>query len=146
MFSDQPLHLPDWSKLELPPHQREIQADLKIGSSLTLPLRRDGECIGVIGVGRTQAQAFAPREIALLESFADQVREYIDQQGPAFRLNFFVDEVGQFIGQDSKLMLNLQTIAESLATAAIYGDSVPVSSLKSYFAIRWVPAARWKRG
>jgi hypothetical protein len=51
-----------------------------------------------------------------IESFADQVREYIDQQGPAFRLNFFVDEVGQFIGQDSKLMLNLQTVAESLAT------------------------------
>ncbi|HRH89040.1 MAG TPA: GAF domain-containing protein, partial [Rubrivivax sp.] len=72
LLSGQALHLPDWSKIELPPHQREIQADLKIGSSLTLPLRRDGECIGVLGVGRIQAQAFAPREIALLESFADQ--------------------------------------------------------------------------
>ena len=51
-----------------------------------------------------------------IESFAEQVREYIDQQGQDFRLNFFVDEVGQFIGQDSKLMLNLQTVAESLAT------------------------------
>lgn len=51
-----------------------------------------------------------------IESFAEQVREYIDAQGPQFRLNFFVDEVGQFIGQDSKLMLNLQTVAESLAT------------------------------
>ena len=51
-----------------------------------------------------------------IESFSEQVREYIDQQGKDFRLNFFVDEVGQFIGQDSKLMLNLQTVAESLAT------------------------------
>ena len=51
-----------------------------------------------------------------IESFAEQVREYIDQKGKDFRLNFFVDEVGQFIGQDSKLMLNLQTVAESLAT------------------------------
>lgn len=51
-----------------------------------------------------------------IESFAEQVREYIDEQGRDFRLNFFVDEVGQFIGQDSKLMLNLQTVAESLAT------------------------------
>jgi len=51
-----------------------------------------------------------------IETFAEQVREYIDQQGKDFRLNFFVDEVGQFIGQDSKLMLNLQTVAESLAT------------------------------
>jgi hypothetical protein len=51
-----------------------------------------------------------------IESFAKEVREYIDEQGTDFRLNFFVDEVGQFIGQDSKLMLNLQTVAESLAT------------------------------
>jgi hypothetical protein len=51
-----------------------------------------------------------------IESFAQEVREYIDEQGADFRLNFFVDEVGQFIGQDSKLMLNLQTVAESLAT------------------------------
>ncbi|MBL8028670.1 MAG: BREX system P-loop protein BrxC [Fibrobacteres bacterium] len=51
-----------------------------------------------------------------IESFAERVRVYIDKQGPTFRLNFFVDEAGQFIGQDSKLMLNLQTIAETLAT------------------------------
>jgi hypothetical protein len=51
-----------------------------------------------------------------IESFALSVKEYIDKQVPGFRLNFFVDEVGQFIGQDSKLMLNLQTLAESLAT------------------------------
>lgn len=51
-----------------------------------------------------------------IEGFAKMVREYIDQQPPGFRLNFFVDEVGQFIGQDSKLMLNLQTVAETLGT------------------------------
>ena len=33
-----------------------------------------------------------------------------------FRLNFFVDEVGQFIGSNTHLMLNLQTIAETLNT------------------------------
>ncbi len=51
-----------------------------------------------------------------IESFAHRVKEYIDAQPPGFRLNFFVDEVGQFIGQDSKRMLNLQTVAETLAT------------------------------
>lgn len=50
------------------------------------------------------------------EDFAKRVKAYIDTQGPDFRLNFFADEVGQFIGQDSRLMLNLQTITESLAT------------------------------
>ena len=41
---------------------------------------------------------------------------YIAAAGPDFRLNFFVDEVGQYIAENIKLMTNLQTIAESLAT------------------------------
>lgn len=53
-----------------------------------------------------------------IEDFADEVVEWLDQQPAGFRLNFFVDEVGQFIGDDTKLMLNLQTIAESLNTKA----------------------------
>ena len=51
-----------------------------------------------------------------IESFAQMVKDYIGRQPAGFRLNFFVDEVGQFIGQDSKLMLNLQTVAETLGT------------------------------
>lgn len=51
-----------------------------------------------------------------IEDFADQVNAYVEQQGPGFRLNFFVDEVGQYIAENVKLMTNLQTIAESLAT------------------------------
>ena len=51
-----------------------------------------------------------------IDDFAKQVRDYIDQKGNDFRLNFFVDEVGQYIADNSKLMVNLQTIAESLNT------------------------------
>lgn len=51
-----------------------------------------------------------------IEDFAEQVHDYIESQGPDFRLNFFVDEVGQYIAENVKLMTNLQTIAESLAT------------------------------
>ena len=51
-----------------------------------------------------------------IEDFAEQILAYIDRQGPEFRLNFFVDEVGQYIADNVKLMTNLQTIAESLAT------------------------------
>ena len=51
-----------------------------------------------------------------IEDFADQVKAYVDRQSPDFRLNFFVDEVGQYIAENVKLMTNLQTIAESLAT------------------------------
>ena len=51
-----------------------------------------------------------------IESFAKQVKEYINSQAPEFRINFFVDEVGQYIADNVKLMTNLQTIAESLNT------------------------------
>jgi len=51
-----------------------------------------------------------------IEDFAEQVHAYIESQSPNFRLNFFVDEVGQYIAENVKLMTNLQTIAESLAT------------------------------
>jgi len=51
-----------------------------------------------------------------IEDFANMVHEYIEKQGKNFRLNFFVDEVGQYIANNVRLMTDLQTIAESLAT------------------------------
>jgi hypothetical protein len=51
-----------------------------------------------------------------IEDFCNRVNDYIKTKPKGFRLNFFVDEVGQYISDNTKLMLNLQTIAETLAT------------------------------
>lgn len=51
-----------------------------------------------------------------IEDFAEQINRYVERQGKDFRLNFFVDEVGQYIADNTKLMTNLQTVAESLST------------------------------
>jgi energy-coupling factor transporter ATP-binding protein EcfA2 len=54
-----------------------------------------------------------------IEDFAERVRSYIEREeatAPGFRLNFFVDEVGQYIADNVRLMTNLQTIAETLKT------------------------------
>jgi hypothetical protein len=51
-----------------------------------------------------------------VENFCLWVKEYLDSKGPDHRLLFFADEVGAFIGQNSQLMLNLQTITETLGT------------------------------
>lgn len=51
-----------------------------------------------------------------VEDFCEKVNAYIQTKEAGFRLNFYVDEVGQYISGNTKLMLNLQTIAETLAT------------------------------
>ncbi len=51
-----------------------------------------------------------------IEDFSNRVKDYINTKPKNFRLNFFVDEVGQYISDNTKLMLNLQTVAESLST------------------------------
>ena len=51
-----------------------------------------------------------------VENFCKWVKEYLDSKGPDHRLVFLVDEIGQFIGTDGHLMLNLQTITEDSAT------------------------------
>ncbi|TPF89054.1 BREX system P-loop protein BrxC [Bifidobacterium sp. UTBIF-56] len=49
-----------------------------------------------------------------IADFADDVNAWLQLQPAKQRLIFLVDEVGQFIGDDANLMLNLQTVTEEL--------------------------------
>jgi hypothetical protein len=60
-------------------------------------------------------RAAEPYSISI-EDFALLVKKYIDKQEKNHHVIFLVDEIGQYIGDDSKLMLNLQTVAEDLGT------------------------------
>lgn len=51
-----------------------------------------------------------------VENFCHWVKEYLDSKDPKHRILFLVDEVGQFIGSNTRLMLTLQTITENLGT------------------------------
>lgn len=67
----------------------------------------------------TILDSYWDQRVLRIEDFVDRVADYINKQeteNPGFRLNFFVDEVGQYIADNTKLMTNLQTIAESLNT------------------------------
>lgn len=69
---------------------------------------RGEETTGILA----QYRSYAPSP----EDFAREVRAWLADKPEGYRLNFFVDEVGQFIADDVRLMLSLQTIAESLNT------------------------------
>lgn len=51
-----------------------------------------------------------------IEKFARLVKEYIESRGNNHHIVFLVDEMGQYIGDNTKLMLNLQTLVEDLGT------------------------------
>ena len=52
-----------------------------------------------------------------IENFAKMIEDYLDRKGHNHHIVFLADEIGQYIGDDSKLMLNLQTVTEDLGTA-----------------------------
>ncbi|MEO8305831.1 MAG: GAF domain-containing protein [Betaproteobacteria bacterium] len=66
------LHIPDWSQIELPPHERTVFEGTGLHSSLMLPLVCDGDCVGVLAIAHTKAHAYDEAEIALAQSFVDQ--------------------------------------------------------------------------
>lgn len=52
-----------------------------------------------------------------IDQFAEYIRKYCDKKGRNHHVVFLVDEIGQYIADDSKLMVNLQTVTEDLGTA-----------------------------
>lgn len=54
-------------------------------------------------------------ELSIAQLVAD-IKKYVDSKGKNFRLLFMVDEVGQYIGDDGNLMINLQSIVEEIGT------------------------------
>src|SRR5262245_20353293 len=68
----QMLHIPDWSIIDLPEHERNIRNVLGLNSAIFLPLLHKQECIGVLVLAGKRANAFGDNEIALASSFRDQ--------------------------------------------------------------------------
>jgi len=72
-------------------------------------------------------KAIEPYTISI-EDFAKRVKAYIDSKGENHHVVFLVDEIGQYIGDDSKLMLNLQTVTEELGKECLGRAWVIVTS------------------
>lgn len=49
-----------------------------------------------------------------IDSLTDEIKEYVFNKSKDFRLLFMIDEIGQYIGTNGSLMLNLQSIVEEL--------------------------------
>ena len=66
-------------------------------------------------------------ELSIAQLVSD-IKEYVDSKGDKFRLLFMVDEVGQYIGDDGDLMINLQSLVEELGSKCLGKVWVMVTS------------------
>lgn len=66
-------------------------------------------------------------ELSIAQLVAD-IKEYVDGKDKNFRLLFMVDEVGQYIGDDGDLMINLQSLVEEIGTRCMGKVWVMVTS------------------
>ena len=71
----------------------------------------------VLGMSETAARNwFNGEENAdmSIKQLVSEIKEYVDSKGGNFRLLFCADEVGQYIGDDGDLMMNLQSLVEEI--------------------------------
>ena len=51
-----------------------------------------------------------------IAQLVSEIKEYVDAQPRDFRLLFMIDEVGQYIGGDTDLLINLQSLVEKIGS------------------------------
>ena len=73
----------------------------------------------VLDMSEDDAKAWFSDKTATELSIAQLVRdikEYVDSKPKNFRLLFMIDEVGQYVGTDTDMLLNLQSLAEKIGS------------------------------
>lgn len=51
-----------------------------------------------------------------VESLVQDIKNFVDSKPADYRLLFMIDEVGQYVGTDTSLLLNLQSLAENIGS------------------------------
>ncbi len=96
-------------------------------STISVPMLREGKPIGSISVARAQPGCFSDKEIALLQTFADQaviaienVRLFTELQARTTELTRSVDQLTALdeVGQAVSSTLDLQTVLDTIVARA----------------------------
>ena len=54
-----------------------------------------------------------------IAQLVSEIKEYVDSQPRDFRLLFMIDEVGQYVGGDTDLLINLQSLVEKIGSECL---------------------------
>ena len=102
---------------------------LVIRSFLGVPLMREGQPVGVIGLTRSEVRPFSPREIALVQTFADQAviaienaRLFTELQERTAALTHSVGQLTALgeVGQAVSSSLELGTVLTTIVSRAVH--------------------------
>ncbi|MEP1199281.1 GAF domain-containing protein [Tateyamaria sp.] len=72
ILSQEVLHLPDWTALDLPAHERVVHKNYGVNSALYVPLISKDKFLGLLVFARREKRAYSDDDIALAQSFGDQ--------------------------------------------------------------------------
>src|SRR5262245_19388090 len=110
------------------PEGAENARHMAYRSLLVVPLMREGAAIGVVGVRRTEAQKFTDRQVALLETFADQaviaiqnVRLFKELEARNSELKVSLEQL-QALGEVTQAVsstLELETVLATIVSRAV---------------------------
>lgn len=71
----------------------------------------------VLDMSQDDAKAWfsdkSPVEFSIAQLVRD-INEYVNKQPKGFRLLFMIDEVGKYVGTDTNMLLNLQSLTEKI--------------------------------
>jgi signal transduction histidine kinase/putative methionine-R-sulfoxide reductase with GAF domain len=120
------VHLPD--VLEDAEYDKSVAFGIQNRSTLAVPMLRHGEPIGTISVGRLEPRPFTDKQIALLQTFADQaviaienVRLFRELEERTAELMHSVEELQALgeVGQVVSGSLDLQSVLASIVSHAV---------------------------
>jgi signal transduction histidine kinase len=110
-------------------------------SALAVPLMREGNPIGVVGVGRTEPGSFPDKQIALLQTFADQAviaienaRLFKELEARTTQLTRSVGELEALgeVGQAVSSTLDLETVLNTIVSRATQLTGMDGGSIWEY--------------
>lgn len=73
----------------------------------------------VLGMSETAARNWfdSSEEIDIsIAQLVSEIKEYVDSKPDNYRLLFMIDEVGQYVGADTDMLLNLQSLVEKIGS------------------------------
>jgi GAF domain-containing protein/anti-sigma regulatory factor (Ser/Thr protein kinase) len=128
-----------------PDYEFKSGAHSDFRSVVGVPLMRNGEPIGAIAVGRRDAGPFAKKQIALLQTFADQaviamenVRLFKELEARTTQLSQSVGELQALgeVGQAVSSTLDLETVLSTIVARATELAGMDGGSIYEYEEIR----------